>query len=251
MHSKEDVSTVISRLKAVVGVSSDKALSEYFGGHSTLMSNKKVRGSIPFEEAVQVALEMNVSLDWLILGKGEAPDGISYVEPQRGLAKSGTVVKEMPRAYLEEFGELTPSSGPVGPGYSAVPMYDIEAAAGSGRLFDAENIESTLYFETVQLQAEGLDPAQVVGAKVRGDSMGDTLRDGDKVLVDRSQRKPDGVFLLRMDSELRIKRVQRVAGGALMLISDNTHYEREMVRPQDMGILEIIGRCEIRIGRIA
>ena len=54
MHSKEDVSTVISRLKAVVGVSSDKALSEYFGGHSTLMSNKKVRGSIPFEEAVQV-----------------------------------------------------------------------------------------------------------------------------------------------------------------------------------------------------
>ncbi|MCG7599715.1 S24 family peptidase [Halomonas sp. McH1-25] len=94
-----------------------------------------------------------------------------------------------------------------------MPIYDIEAAAGSGRLSDAENIESTLYFETAQLEAEGLEPAQIVGPKVRGDSMEETPRDGDLVLVDRSQRTPDGVFLLRMGDELRIKHVQRVAMG--------------------------------------
>ncbi|MGM0544139.1 MAG: S24 family peptidase [Pseudomonadota bacterium] len=50
--------------------------------------------------------------------------------------------------------------------------------------------------------------------------------------------------------ERRIKRVQRLAGGALYLISDNDHYQPEMIKPQDMHDVEILGRCEIRIGRV-
>ncbi|WP_245784127.1 S24 family peptidase [Halomonas korlensis] len=94
-------------------------------------------------------------------------------------------------------------------------MYDIEAAAGAGRSFEGEPIETALYFPSDQLAAQGLDPAQVVGIKVRGDSMDGTLADGDWVLVDRSRRevRTDGVFLLLMHGERRIKRVQRVAGG--------------------------------------
>ncbi|KPM92547.1 hypothetical protein AOR11_24860, partial [Vibrio alginolyticus] len=103
-----------------------------------------------------------------------------------------------------------------------------------------------------QLAAQGLDPAQVVGIKVRGDSMDGTLADGDWVLVDRSRRepKPEGVFLLLVHGERRIKRVQRVAGGAWLLISDNEHYRPEMIKPEDMKDVEILGRCEIRIGRV-
>ncbi|SHE99852.1 Phage repressor protein C, contains Cro/C1-type HTH and peptisase s24 domains [Modicisalibacter ilicicola DSM 19980] len=233
MDSKQNADEVITRLKSVVNVKSDRELAGYFGMGSTTITSKRQRGSVPYEECVQLALERGISLDWLILGKGAAPEGISSPAGDEGLRT------------------LVPSGQPDGPGYTSVPMYDIEAAAGPGRLFEAENIEATVYFETDQLTHEGLDPAQVVGAKVRGDSMGETLRDGDKVLIDRSQRKPDGVFLLRMGQELRIKRVQRVAGGALMLISDNPHYEREMIRPEEMGDVELIGRCQIRIGRIA
>ncbi|WP_269078960.1 S24 family peptidase [Litchfieldella anticariensis] len=90
----------------------------------------------------------------------------------------------------------------------------------------------------------------MVGAKVRGDSIGETLRDGDLDLVDRSHRTTDGVFLLRMGEELRIKRVQRVAGGALILISDNEHYQPELIKPEDMRDVEILGRCEVRLGKI-
>lgn len=135
-------------------------------------------------------------------------------------------------------------------GHIAVPMYDIEAAAGTGRFFEHENVEEVLYFDVAQLIAEGLTPGELVGAKVRGDSMGETLRDGDRVVVDLSKRTPDGVFLLRMGDELRIKRVQRVAGGAWLLISDNDHYQPELVKPEDMHDVEILGQCEIRIGRI-
>ena len=136
---------------------------------------------------------------------------------------------------------------------AAVKMYDIEAAAGAGRSFEGEPIETTLYFPSDQLAAQGLDPVQVVGIKVRGDSMDGTLADGDWVLVDRSRRevRTDGVFLLLMHGERRIKRVQRVAGGAWLLIIDNPRYDKEMIKPQDMRDVEILGRCEIKISRIS
>ncbi|QNI03597.1 S24 family peptidase [Halomonas sp. SH5A2] len=57
-------------------------------------------------------------------------------------------------------------------------------------------------------------------------------------------------MLLVVSCERRIKRVQRLAGGALFLISDNDHYLPEMIKPQDMHDVEILGRCEIRIGRV-
>ena len=139
-----------------------------------------------------------------------------------------------------------------GPDLSPVKMYDIEAAAGAGRSFEGEPVKTILHFPSSELAEQGLDPAQVVGIKVRGDSMDGTLADGDWVLVDRSNRDPkqEGVFLLLVSGERRIKRVQRLAGGALFLISDNEHYQPEMIKPQDMHDVEILGRCVVRIGRV-
>ena len=137
-------------------------------------------------------------------------------------------------------------------GLASIPMYDIEAAAGAGRSFEGEPIKTTLQFPLSELTALGLDPVQIVGVQVRGDSMDGTLADKDWVLVNRGNRDPkqEGVFLLLVSGERRIKRVQRLAGGALYLISDNELYQPEMIKPQDMGDVEILGRCEIRIGRV-
>ncbi|WP_108449096.1 LexA family transcriptional regulator [Halomonas sp. BN3-1] len=134
-----------------------------------------------------------------------------------------------------------------------INLYDIEAAAGDGRSLEAEEVETTIYFPGEQLAAQGLDPAHVVGVKVRGDSMEDTLADGDWVLVDRKDRpdRPEGVFLLLVEGERRIKRVQRVAGGAWVLISDNSHYQAEMIPPEKLGNVAVLGRCVVRIGRIS
>ncbi|WP_156940871.1 S24 family peptidase [Halomonas halodenitrificans] len=80
----------------------------------------------------------------------------------------------------------------------------------------------------------------------------DSRADGGRVLVDRSSRDPhpEGMFLLLVHGKRRIKRVQRVAGDAWLLISDNPRYEKELIKPQDMRDMEILGRCEIRIGRV-
>jgi len=50
------------------------------------------------------------------------------------------------------------------------------------------------------------------------------------------------VFLLLVHGERCIKRVQRVAGGAWLLISDNPCYEKELIKPEDMKEVEILGR---------
>ena len=55
---------------------------------------------------------------------------------------------------------------------------------------------------------------------------------------------PGGGRLL-VHGERHIKR----AGGAWLLISDNTRYEKELIKPEDTKDAEILGHCEIRIGR--
>ncbi|WP_235048508.1 S24 family peptidase [Halomonas sp. PBN3] len=158
-----------------------------------------------------------------------------------------------PAAYRVDDGAPLPAAAGPGPGMAAVALYDVEGAAGDGRSLEGERVEGELYFPEAQLAALGVSPGQVAGVKVRGDSMEGTLDDGDWVLVDLANRDPrrSGVFLLWQSGERRIKRVQRLPGGALQLISDNTHYPPEMIRPEDMRDVEILGRCEVRIGRVS
>ncbi len=59
-----------------------------------------------------------------------------------------------------------------------------------------ENLDTLVYVRV-------LDLAQVGSV---------AISDREQVLVNRAQRTPDGVFLLRVDNELRLKRVQRVLG---------------------------------------
>lgn len=221
---------IMQRMREVVGVDSDYKLAKHIGKSTGALSNWRRRGTIPIDECISLSVSHGVSLDWLILGKG------SRESDSTSTGQQGMSVSSSPKE-----------------GLCAISMYDIEAAAGDGRSLEQENIETTLYFEGAQLAAQGLDPAHIVGVKVRGDSMESTLADGDWVLVDRSDRpdRPEGVFLLLVDGERRIKRVQRVAGGAWVLISDNSHYQPEMIPPDKMMAVELLGRCVVKIGSIS
>ncbi|MGQ7245693.1 hypothetical protein ACUN9V_19840 [Salinicola sp. V024] len=45
--------------------------------------------------------------------------------------------------------------------------------------------------------------------------------------------------------------MQRVAGGAWLLISDNPHYEKEMIEPDRMQGVVVLGRVRTRLGEIS
>lgn len=117
---------------------------------------------------------------------------------------------------------------PAPDGRSLVPVYDVGASAGFGALVETENHIHNLAFDRKFLrqmtQAKEKDLCII---KVQGHSMEPTLLDGDQVLVDKSKGNLsfDGLFVLRFDDALHVKRVGRsTKPGHVLVISDHQSY---------------------------
>lgn len=77
-----------------------------------------------------------------------------------------------------------------------------------------------------------------------GDSMQPTFFDGDTLLVDVgiTEIKIDAVYVLELNGELYIKRLQRRPDGNLLMISDNKAYEPYVIQGPEIDRFEIRGR---------
>jgi len=74
-----------------------------------------------------------------------------------------------------------------------------------------------------------------------GDSMEDTIQDGDMLLVDKTQIEPrNGVYLIRFQDELFVKRIQIL--HKITLKSDNPHYDPIEIDKSDLDCIQIIGK---------
>lgn len=149
--------------------------------------------------------------------------------------------------------EPAPSSSAVtvdGDGYARVALYDARAAAGAGGV-GRDLVKHHLLFREQWLRAVTSAPIeQLAVLEVDGDSMEPTLRSGDHALIDRTEIRPrqkDGLYVLRVDGGLQVKRVSaHPVSGLLTISSDNPAYRSYAdIRPIDV---EIIGRV-IWIGR--
>ncbi|MEP6786452.1 MAG: S24 family peptidase [Sphingomonadales bacterium] len=109
-----------------------------------------------------------------------------------------------------------------------VPRYAVRASAGSGALdadeFDVGAIGLTATF----LRTLCDDPSQLSMIQVTGDSMEPALGDGDDILVDRADaadRLRDGIYVLRFDDALNVKRIaMNPEVGRITVRSDNPAY---------------------------
>ena len=131
-----------------------------------------------------------------------------------------------------------------GPGMILVPKLAIGASAGAGASVDGEAVEGEVAFDPKWLRDLGADPRALSIIRVEGDSMAPTLDDGDDILVDggdAAARLRDGIYVLRMDDVLMVKRVARAPGpGRISVISDNPHYRSWDDLP--MGSVQLVGR---------
>jgi hypothetical protein len=131
-----------------------------------------------------------------------------------------------------------------GPGMILVPKLAIGASAGAGASVDGEAVEGEVAFDPKWLRDLGADPRALSIIRVEGDSMAPTLDDGDDILVDggdAAARLRDGIYVLRMDDVLMVKRVARAPGqGRISVISDNPHYRSWDDLP--MASVQLVGR---------
>ena len=139
-------------------------------------------------------------------------------------------------------------SGGPGGDWIDVPRLALGVSAGPGALDNSEQAGGSLRFARAWLRQQGLDPAILSSVEVVGDSMEPTLRDGDEILVERTQGPPrDGVHVVRLDGTLLVKRLDTSRPGKLVLISDNRAYPPIEATPDET---QVIGRAVWKSGRI-
>ncbi|UKK85964.1 peptidase S24 [Sphingopyxis sp. BSN-002] len=125
-----------------------------------------------------------------------------------------------------------------------VPKLAIGASAGAGAIAEGEPVEAQVAFDPKWLRDLGADPRALSIIRVEGDSMAPTLNDGDDIMVDggdAAARLRDGIYVLRMDDVLMVKRIARAPGqGRVSVISDNPHYRSWDDLP--MAAIRLVGR---------
>lgn len=192
----------VAELARAIGVS-DNAIYKWLAG----------RGQPSLPSVVAIARAAGVSVEWLATGR-------------EAIVRSGGPVR------IAVAGD-----------YTFMPRGEIRAGGPRGTRLRSSLIVDVLAFGIGWLEHRfAADPERLMLLEVSGDSMAPTLREGDLVLADLRQTRAgiDGVYVLREQNDLVVKRIQRQrVGTALTIRSDNPAYEPSVTSP---GSVSIVGR---------
>jgi phage repressor protein C with HTH and peptisase S24 domain len=186
-------------LATAVGVS-DNAIYKWLSG----------RGQPSVANLVSLARAGRVSVEWLATGAEAAPGA-----------------QAIKRAV--EHGD-----------FIFMPRNRLRFSSGRGGILSSEQVVDSIAFraEWVKrvLNAESRD---LILIEVVGDSMAPTIENSDLIVANLAEPRfrQDGIYLLRHDSGLTVKRIQRRPDGKLLMRSDNPKYETMIV-----ATVKVIGR---------
>lgn len=175
--------------------------------------------SIPGGEALAKIGFIGVSLEYVLFGEGSALTAAKKSSVARGAMPDLSKVR-----FAGGQGVREP-----GAGYVYVPLYDVRAAAGTGRAVpSAELVVSELAFREDWIRNSlHAQPGDLTLVYIEGDSGEPDLRSGDIVLVNHKDTTAtrDAFYVIRMDDALLVKQLQRLPGGVLKASSRNAAYE--------------------------
>jgi len=127
-----------------------------------------------------------------------------------------------------------------------LPFYKVSASAGDGSLVESEEQTHLISFEPEWLNKEiGVNPNDVFLMLVDGDSMYPTLKNGAMIMVNRNLNGvSDGIYVMRYENNLLVKRLQSLPGGIIKVKSDNNMYEPWEINKKHLNgtDIELIGR---------
>lgn len=129
----------------------------------------------------------------------------------------------------------------------AIPILKLQAGAGGG-IYNFETQEDLFYLnQSIFHFAKNCFAIEIIG-----DSMEPEYSNGDYIVVSpvNGDRKDDGVYAIRIDGMLKIKRLQFKLDGSIDIVSINPNYPTEKYVPNETQVdFEIIGSKKIHISR--
>jgi hypothetical protein len=205
------------------------------------------------------------ALDQLIRERGEDYVGLSRLLGRNPAYVQQYIKRGSPRRLAEDDRRLLaryfgvdesmlggPAGARVEEGLVSVPRLDVNASAGPGALEAEGKRLGRIGFDAAWLRRLGLaggGPGRLSVIRVDGDSMNPTLSDGDEILVDADDgagRLRDGIYVIRIEETLVVKRLALGPGGRLSVRSDNDAYPGWP--DLEPGAVDVVGRV-VWVGR--
>lgn len=127
----------------------------------------------------------------------------------------------------------------------SVPVIDVKASAGHGLMVFEEQIVKNIELDKDWLRSNChfscANKLSVITAS--GDSMHPTIDNGDFLLVDEGVNtiRTDSIYVAVVNDSLYVKRFQKTPRNTLLMISDNSAYERFELDPNRDDV-RVIGK---------
>lgn len=191
----------------------DKDVANMLGISQMNFATMKKRDKVPFNELLDFCAKRSISINWLLYN--QSPESL---------------VEATNRFYMVRY------------------FSSVNASAGGGANNDDIDYEPMMLEENFVYSLGGPNELRHIEAiNVTGDSMEPTFSYNDIVFVNRSKKDlgRGGVFTIRTEHGLFIKRLQVRIDGKLDIISDNKDYPTSIAHPNE---IEIIGRVVGRFG---
>ena len=189
------------------------------------------------DNLVAIARAGGVTVDWLATGE----------EPMRPKPQEDAGVLRVAAAGAL-FRQAAVASGIV-----RIPLLDATASSsGTDVIVSPKGQVDSIYFYEAWLPRNyRVNPDDLFALPFAGESMVPTLTPRDLLLVDGGEaaRKPsDGIYVVRLDGQLLVKRLQRFPGRRLKISSDNDAYETYMIEVDRGMDFVILGRVLLALG---
>lgn len=193
----------------------DKDIADILNISQMNFATMKKRDKIPFGELMDFCATRSISINWILYG--QSPESL---------------VEATNRFYMVNY------------------YRDVNASAGGGTDEQCEEIQELEIPEQFVFMLGGENELKNIEAiNVSGDSMEPTFSYNDIVFINRAKTdlQRGGVFTIRTEAGLFIKRVQKRIDGKIDIISDNQIYSTQTLDPNE---IEVIGRVVSRFGDV-
>ena len=210
----EEIKTIISAEFGSKKVF-DKDVADALGISQMNFATMKKRNKVPFGELMDFCASKKISINWLLYG--QSPESL---------------VEATNKFYMIRYFE------------------NVNASAGGGADEQSEIIEELeIPSHFVGLLGGERELDNIEAINVSGDSMEPTFSYNDIVFINRTKTdfSRGGIFTIRTEAGLFIKRVQKRVDGKVDIISDNQIYSTQTLDPLE---LDVVGKVICRFGRV-
>jgi len=214
-------SNIVEEIKSIISTSFegkkvfDKDVADALGISQMNFATMKKRDKIPYAELLDFCAQKSISINWMLYG--QSPESL---------------VEATNKFYMVKF------------------LSDVNVSAGGGSdTLEGEVSEIQIPEEFVAMLGGQNELKYIEAVNVSGDSMEPTFSYNDIVFINRAKTNVDrgGVFTIRTEGGLFIKRIQKRLDGKFDIISDNDVYTTQVLEPNE---LEVIGRVVSRFGEV-